>query len=257
MHHFPWESLTNTDSGGLQRFLRSSRHLSLLCEAEKLLLPGDKGLLAALAGAQRASLNSVSVLQQVVNYLMEPVAYPPVQTVVLCPCGFPFQISFEAWNIKTSQALIFTHSSSSKFIVTCAVRKWVSLFNEILPLLSPQWMHKRCLRTEDKMMTERWNCDGITAVEGAEGPGWHTKHPQPLLTPLRRGAKWSPPWWEGAWKACPLLPHHTTLAAYLFCAIALPHRLARSLTSVWPRYGLLMSGSGGIPLICLWRPVKQ
>lgn len=37
------------------------------------MLPGDKGLLAILAGAQPASLNSVSVLQQVVNYLMEPV----------------------------------------------------------------------------------------------------------------------------------------------------------------------------------------
>lgn len=84
--------LREPDSGGLQRFLRSSRHLSLFCEAEKLLLPGDKGLLAVLAEAQRASLNSVSVLQQVVNYLMEPVGYPAVQTVVLCPYGFPFQI---------------------------------------------------------------------------------------------------------------------------------------------------------------------
>lgn len=84
--------MTDTDSGGLQRFLRSSRHLSLFCEAEKLLLPGDKELLAVLAGAQHASLNSVSVLQQVVNYLMEPVGYPAVQTVVLCPYGFPLQM---------------------------------------------------------------------------------------------------------------------------------------------------------------------
>lgn len=49
-------------------------------------------MLAVLAGAQHASLNSVSVLQQVVNYLMEPVGYPAVQTVVLCPYGFPLQM---------------------------------------------------------------------------------------------------------------------------------------------------------------------
>lgn len=72
-HNFPGDSLTDAGSGGPQLFLCGSCHLSLHCEAEKILLPGDMGLLAILAGAQHASLNGGSVLQQVVNYLMEPV----------------------------------------------------------------------------------------------------------------------------------------------------------------------------------------
>lgn len=125
-------------------------------------------------------------------------------------------------------------------------------------------LHNECTKevsTKDKMMTERWVrsttlwWDALhgAAVEGAEGPGWHTKHPQPLLNPLR-GVKWSPPWCEGLCNACPLLPHHTTLAPFLFCVVALPHRLVHSKTSVWPHHGLLMSGSGGNSYICLWRP---
>lgn len=70
-------------------------------------------MLAVLAGAQHASLNSVSVLQQVVNYLMEPVGYPAVQTVVLCPYGFPLQMD-PFWGMEHQNlsgiTMIFTHS---------------------------------------------------------------------------------------------------------------------------------------------------
>lgn len=91
IHNFPGDILTEAGSGGLQLFLCSSCHLSLLCEAEKILLPGDMGLLAA---AQRASLKSVSVLQQVINYLMEPVV--PLSCANTSPLSvwpsFPFQL---------------------------------------------------------------------------------------------------------------------------------------------------------------------
>lgn len=112
MPNFPGDGLTDAGSGGRQPFLSGSCRLSLLCEAEKILLPGDMGLLAILAGAQPASLNSVLVLQQVVNYLTEP--------VVSSSCANTGPLSARPFFFRPFQMDLSSEAGTSKLLSHCS-----------------------------------------------------------------------------------------------------------------------------------------